>query len=148
MQSSHKTVEDYIASLPSDQQETVSRLRSLILESLPGGYVETMNWGMISYEIPLHIYPDTYNSRPLSYAALARQKNYYSLYLTGLYARPGGEEAFRGAWEKSGKTLDMGKSCIRFKRLEDLNLDLIAEAIASVSPDEYIKSYEQARASR
>jgi len=145
MQSSAKTVDAYIASLPEDRRETISRLRALVLENLPDGYEETMNWGMISYEIPLRVYPNTYNKQPLSYIAIASQKNHCSLYLTGLYARPGGEESFRKTWEKSGKKLDMGKSCIRFKTLDELELDLIAETISATTPKDYIRLYEQVR---
>ena len=136
------TVEEYLESLPPDRREVVSRVRDVILRNLPAGYQERMNWGMISYEIPMERYPHTYNGQPLSYAALAAQKNYYSLYLMATYALPGGESSLRADFEKAGKKLDMGKSCVRFKQLDDLPLDVIGRAIAATPPDDYIARYE------
>ena len=142
MQSNAKTVEDYIKTLPTDRAEIVARLRELILKNIPEGYHETMNWGMISYEIPLERYPNTYNGQPLSYVALASQKNYLSLYLLNIYGNKRTEEWFRTEYIKSGKKLNVGKSCLRFKNLDDLPLDLIEKTIAMTSVDEYIKQYE------
>ncbi|MGE0640181.1 MAG: DUF1801 domain-containing protein [Thermoanaerobaculia bacterium] len=145
--SAASTVLQYLSELPLDRRIVVAEIRRVILENLPTGYVETMNWGMLAYEIPLARYPDTYNGKPLAYVALAAQKNKFSLYLTGPYMF--GDEAaraFREGFEKAGKKLDMGKSCVRFRRVEDLALDVIAASIASVSVDDYIRRYEEVRA--
>jgi uncharacterized protein YdhG (YjbR/CyaY superfamily) len=142
VQSKVKTVQEYLNELPENRREVVTQVRETILQNLPEGYVERMNWGMISYEIPLENYPDTYNGQPLSYAALAAQKNYYSLYLMGVYQDSVEETNLRKGFEQAGKKLDMGKSCVRFKKLEDIPLDVIGETIASVPPEKYIERYE------
>ena len=104
-----------------------------------------MGWGMISYEIPLERYPKTYNGKPLSYAALASQKNYCVIYLMGVYGD--GEQArwFREEFRKAGKKLDMGKSCVHFRTADDLPLDVIGQVIARTPPDRYIAIYEKSR---
>jgi hypothetical protein len=140
------TVEAYLQELPEDRREVVSTVRDLILRSLPDGYTETMAWGMISYGIPLERYPTTYNGQPLGYAALAAQKNNYSLYLMGVYADPEQEAALREAFRREGKKLDMGKSCVRFKKTADLPLDAIGELIGATTPEQYIARYEASRA--
>ena len=137
-----KTVNEYIASLPSERAAVIRALRKIILENLPKGYEETMNWGMISYEIPLKTYPITYNKKPLSYVALAAQKNNYSLHLMGLYWDEERDKAFVAAFKKAGKKLDRGKGCIRFKKMEDLPLDVIGKTIGQISVKEYIRHYE------
>ena len=139
------TVEEYLNELAPERHKQMDAVRRVILENLPDGYQEAMNWGMISWEIPLARYPDTYNRQPLMYAALASQKNYMSLYLMCVYVHDGRRADFERRFKASGKKLDMGKSCIRFQSAEDLPMDLIAEAIASTSVDEYIRSYEAAR---
>ena len=144
--SSVTTVDDYLGELPEDRREVVSAVRKMVLKNLPKGYSESVSWGMISYEIPLERYPDTYNKKPLCYVALAAQKNYYALYLMGAYAKPGQTEALAAAFAKAGKKLDMGKSCLRFKKLEDLPLDAVGKVIASLPPDEMIEYARTARA--
>lgn len=143
--SSAATVEEYLNELAPDRREQVEVMRNVVLENLPDGYAEAMNWGMISWEIPLERYPKTYNKQPLMYAALASQKNYMSLYLMCVYAHEGRHAEFERRFKESGKKLNMGKSCVRFKKVDDLPMDLIAETIASTSVDEYIRSYEAAR---
>ena len=123
----------------------ISQIRDLIRKNLPKGYVESLNWGMLSYEIPLERYPDTYNGQPLGYVALAAQKNGYSLYLLGPYGDESQAEKLREGFAKAGKKLDMGKSCVRFRKPEDLALDAIAAAIRSTPPDAYIAQYESVR---
>ena len=145
MRSDAETVDEYLDSLPEDRRDQVGQVREVILENLPDGYVETMNWGMISYEIPLEAYPNTYNGKPLNYAALASQKNYMAVYLSGVYGVEGKEEPFREAYVATGKKLDMGVSCVRFKSIDDLPLELIGDTIASLSPEEFIDGYEKAR---
>jgi hypothetical protein len=143
-----KTVEEYLNELPVERRNIVTRLRELILANLPEGYQENLNWGMITYEIPLERYPNTYNKRPLGYLALAAQKNYYALYLMGCYQDSEGEARLRDGFKQAGKKLDMGKSCLRFKKLEDLPLELLAEIIAGTNPEQFIEQYEKARLNR
>ena len=119
-------------------------MREVILGHLPDGYEEVMNWGMITYQVPLETYPETYNGRPLIYAALASQKNHMAVYLTSVYTMPGLLEEFRADYRASGKKMDMGKSCVRFKRLDDLPLDLIGDTIAAVPVEEFIALSEAA----
>jgi Domain of unknown function (DU1801) len=140
------TVEAYLAELPEDRRAVVSAVRDVVLRNLPEGYVESMAFGMIGYAIPLERYPDTYNKQPLAYAGLAAQKNYYALYLLGAYQDSAQEKALREAFAAAGKKLDMGKSCLRFKKLDDLPLDAIGRIIASTPPEAHIAQYEAARA--
>lgn len=141
------TVKDYLASLPADRRLAMSKVRTVIRKNRPKGIVETMNWGMISYEVPLSVMPDTYNGQPLAFAALASQKNYMSVYLMSIYARDDFRESFEAEYRASGKRLDMGKSCVRFKTLQDLPLDVIGRAIGACSMEEYVSAYEQSRSS-
>lgn len=142
------TVEEYLQELPAERRKVIEQVRRVILDHLPPGYQETMNWGMISYEVPLERYPKTYNKKPLSYAALAAQKNGYSLYLMAAYSGSMQEGWLQKEFDQAGKKLDMGKSCLHFRKLDDLPLDVIAEAIAMVSVDEFITQYEQSRQRR
>lgn len=146
VQSTAATVDDYLAGLPEERRTVVEEMRELIRRNLPKGYEETIGSGMICYSIPLERYPDTYNGQPLCYVALAAQKNAYSLYLMGAYADEAQVEKLKSAFAKGGKKLDMGKSCVRFKKPEALELDAIAKAIASTPPDRFIRLYEKGRA--
>jgi hypothetical protein len=148
MQSDATTVEAYLASLPPDRQEAMTRVRQVILDNLPDGIVETMNWGMISYEVPLETYPKTYNGKPLMYAALGSQKNYMSVYLMAVYGSEQLRERFETAYRGSGKKLDMGKSCVRFTTLDGLPLDVVGAAIGSCTLDQYIAAHERVMAER
>ncbi len=143
MQSNAATVQEYLASLPEDRRKDIETVRNVILKNLPKGYVESIYWGMIGYAIPLSRYPNTYNKQPIGPAALAAQKNYNALYLMAVYSDPATEQWFKDEYKKSGKKLDMGKSCLRFKSADDLPLDLIGKLIARFPVDEYIKLYEQ-----
>ena len=145
MQSEATTVSDYIKSLEPDKALVIKKLRALIKKNLPKGFVETMRWGMISYEVPLSRYPNTYNKQPLSYVGLASQKNKFSLYLMGCYSDEKTRKTFESEYRKSGKPMDMGKSCIRFKKLDDLPLELIEKTISGTSVDHWIEIYEKAR---
>ncbi|MGK2932964.1 MAG: iron chaperone [Solirubrobacterales bacterium] len=140
-----ETPDAYLAALPEDRRETVAKVRDQILKSLPDGYVEEVRWGMLSYEVPLETYPETYNDQPLSYVTIASQKNYMSLYLMGIY----GDEANRAWFEEEaaerGAKLDIGKSCVRFRNLEDLPIDLIGEAVARFTVEDFIEMYEASR---
>ena len=146
MRSDASTVDQYLAELPDDRREAMASVRQVILERLPEGYAETMNWGMISYEVPLEVYPDTYNGKPLMYAALASQKNHMAVYLSAIYADEDDREKFEAAYRATEKRYDVGKSCVRFRTLDELPLDVIGDAIAGVSPDEFIVKYERGRA--
>ena len=140
-----RTVSEYLRELPEDRREVVSQVRDVILKNLSQGYKETMNWGMISFEVPLDRYPDTYNKQPLLYMALAAQKNHYAVYSFGVYMNPLGESWLESEFEKAGKKLDMGKSCIRFRRLENVPLDVIGKVAAAQSVNEFIRLYEESR---
>jgi uncharacterized protein YdhG (YjbR/CyaY superfamily) len=140
------TVAQYLAELPDDKRAEVERVRDLVNSALPDGFREGMGWGMIGWVVPLETYPDTYNKQPLVYAGLAAQKNYNSLYLNCVYASKERTERLQAAAAAAGRKLDMGKSCIRFKRADDLPLDLIRDEIASTTPAQFIRIYEEARA--
>ena len=132
------TATDYLASLPQDRREVISAVRELILRNLPEGYQETINWGMLSYEVPLETYPDTYNKKPLSYVGLAAQKNYNSLYLVSVYQDPADYQELMEAFARMGVKPDMGKSCIRFKKLDQIPLEKIARLIAKTSVQDFV----------
>ena len=136
----------YLASLPAERRKVISAVRKVIKTHLPKGYVESMNWGMLSYEIPLTRYPDTYNKRPLMYLALAAQKNNYALYLTSAAHQKPLVAKLAAAYKARGKKLDMGKGCLRFTTLEELPLDVIGAMVASTSVAQRIKDSEAARA--
>ena len=136
------TVDDYLAGLPPDRNEAISAVRAVILKHLPLGYEETMQYGMIGYVIPLERYPVTYNGQPLEYAALASQKHYMALYLMNVYGNREIERWFTNQYQASGKKLDMGKSCVRFKKIEDVPLNVIGQVIKRVPVKKYIEHYE------
>ena len=145
VRSSAATVEEYLQEIPEERAEALRAVRRVVLDHLPPGYVETMNWGMICYEVPLARCPDTYNKQPLMYAGLASQKHHMGLYLMCVYSHPGSRAWFEAKFRASGKKLDMGKSCVRFKKLEDLPLAVIGETIAATSVEEYIQLYRESR---
>jgi hypothetical protein len=145
MQSNAATVEDYLAELPDDRRPAIEAMREVVLANLPEGFEEVMQYGMVSYVVPLDRYPDTYNGRPLAVASLADQKRHMSLYLMGVYGDVGAEAFLREHWP-ADKRLDMGKSCLRFRRLDDLPLDLVGQVIARTSVEDLIAAYERSRA--
>lgn len=132
------TPDAYIAELPADRAAEIAQVRAAVNGALPGGYVERMAWGMISWEVPLEASGPTYNGQPLVYAALAAQKNHNALYLNCTYASEERTERLRQRFAGSGKKLDMGKSCVRFKKADALDLDAIIECISALSPDEFV----------
>jgi uncharacterized protein YdhG (YjbR/CyaY superfamily) len=144
MRSEASTVDQYLAELPDDRRQAIERVREVVSENLPDGYEEAMNWGMISYQVPLETYPDTYNKQPLMYAALASQKNHMAVYLSGIYTSDVARKRFEAAYKATGKRFDVGKSCVRFKKLEDLPLDLIGQTIASMKVKDLIAATEKA----
>ncbi|MCH8089604.1 MAG: DUF1801 domain-containing protein [Chloroflexi bacterium] len=145
VRSGAKTVGEYLVGLPADRGAALVAVREVILERLPEGYEESMQFGMIGYVVPLEKFPVTYNGLPLMYAALAAQKNYLSLYLMNVYADKETERWFVERYRASGKKLNMGKSCVRFKRVDDLPIDLIGDAIARTPVAEFIMHYEASR---
>jgi len=145
MQSKATTVDEYLAELPEDRREAISAVRETILRNLAEGFEEGMQYGMIGYYVPHRLYPPGYHcdpKEPLNFAALASQKNYMSVYLGCVYGSEDEASWFREAYLATGKKLDMGKSCIRFKRLSDLPLELIGEAIARSTVESHITQYE------
>jgi hypothetical protein len=138
------TVDEYLASLPDDRRTAISAVRDVVNANLPAGYEETMQYGMISWVIPLSVKPDTYNKQPLAIASLGSQKNYMALYLLGVYGHQRTEMWFRKAFAMAGKTLDMGKSCVRFKTLDALPLPVIGEVITKVPSSELIAAHDAA----
>jgi hypothetical protein len=158
--SSAATVDEYLAELTEERAALVGAIRDAVNANLPDGYQEAMQYGMIGWSIPLDLYPAGYHadpSQPLPLAALASQKNYVSLYLMGTYCgcavpTPDGDEIrtdevtwFQDAWRATGRKLDMGKSCVRIKRTDDVAFDVIGEAIRRLPVDEYIARYESVR---
>ncbi len=146
MQSKATTVDQYMAELPEDRRAALSAVRDTILANLDKDVEECMNYGMIGYVIPHRVYPPGYHCDPskgLPFAALASQKNAMSVYLMTVYGEGAEENWFREKWAKTGKKLDMGKCCIRFKKAEDLALDVIGEAIRRVSAKDFIAYYER-----
>lgn len=148
MQSTAANAQEYLDSLPEGRRETISTVRNLILESLDKGFVETMSYGMLTYCVPHSIYPDGYHcdpKQPLPFVALASQKNYISLSMFCLYLDKPMIEKFKQEFEASGKKLNMGASCIRFKKLDDIPLDVIRKTIAGIKIEKFIETYESLR---
>ena len=145
MQSAATTVAEYLDTLPEDRKAAISKVRTTIRKNLGKGFAETMQYGMIGYVVPHKLYPNGYHcdpKQPLPFAALASQKNHMSLYLMHAYMDGVTEQWLRDRFAAAGKKVDMGKSCIRFKKIEDLPLDVIGEALAKVSVADYITIYE------
>ena len=139
------SVEEYLASLPADRRAEIERVREVVTRNLPTGYEEGVGFGMICYSVPLSAYRDTYNKQPLMYAALASQKNYLSLYLMPVYGDNQLDRQLRAAFAAARKKLDMGKSCIRFKRADDLPLDAIGDVVSAVPMDRWIEIAKSVR---
>lgn len=145
MQSKATTVSKYLAELPVDRRKAVKAVREVILKNLPAGYAEVMANGAIGYVVPHSIYPPGYHcdpKQPLPFAGLASQKNHIGIYLMCIYSDPDHEAWFREAWTKTGKKLDMGKSCVRFKKIEDVPLEVIGQAIKKVPVKKFVERYE------
>ncbi len=148
MQSAAKTVEEYLDSLTPERRAAIAKVRAVIRKNLPAGYREGIQFGMLGYCIPLERFPDTYNGQPLPIAALAAQKNHLALYLMGVYGSKELLARFQRGFDKAGKKLDMGKSCVRFQRADDLALDAVAEVIRAVPVDKLIDIHESVHAAR
>jgi hypothetical protein len=143
--SSATTPDAYIAELDPARAEQIRFVRALVNRALPSGYVERMAWGMISWEVPIEVSGPTYNGQPLSYVALAAQKNYNALYLNCVDATDERGDRLRHSFEQAGKTLDMGKSCVRFRLANDLAGEALAAEIASTTPQAFVDRYRAAR---
>jgi hypothetical protein len=146
------TVPTYLESLSPEKRAVIEQARAFVRKHIPDGYAEFMNWGVINWGIPLEQFPDTYNGQPLCYIGLGAQKNYNSLYLMGAYSTSNGEyttpfsqQLLVDAFRKAGKRLDMGKCCLHFKKLDDLELTSVAQVIAMSTPDEYLAYYKQVK---
>lgn len=148
MRSDAATVEQYLRTLPHERRSALEAIRAVIRKNLDPGFVETMQYGMIGYVVPHTLYPAGYHcnpAEPLPFAGLASQKNHMSLYMMSLYQGSDDAARFRDAWQRAGLRLDMGKCCVRFKRLQDVPLDVIAEAFKRVTPADHIARYELSR---
>lgn len=146
--SSATTVAEYLRSLPADRRRDISKVRALVRKHLPKGFKECVQCGVIAWVIPLTRYPVTYNKQPLVIVSLASQKNYASLYLMGLYSNPSELKAFERAYRDGGKKLNMGKSCVRFRSVEELATEVIIDSLKRVSVDAFIAAYERSRATK
>lgn len=143
--STAKTVAQYLAQLPGERRAVISTVRAALAKAMPEGYEEAMNWGMIAWQVPLERHPVTYNGQPLAYVGLAAQKNNYAIYLAGVYGEKKQEKALAAAYAKLGRKPDMGKSCVRFRRLEHLPLEAIAALVSSMGVEECIAMHERSR---
>lgn len=139
---------DYVKRVPADQRKDIAALRALIRKHLPAGYQEAANWGMLAYQVPLKKCPNTYNGQPLVYLGLAAQKNHIAIYFMGLYGDEKLKKKFEADYKKSGKKFNMGKSCLRFKKIEDIPLDVITAAISALEVDEFIELHNAAMSMR
>ena len=144
MASETASPEAWLATLPPDRAEAIGRVRDLVNANLPPGYVERMPGRMIAWVLPLETYPNTYNGQPLVFASLAAQKNHNALYLMSVYASEERARRLREGYARAGKKLDLGKSCIRFKRFEDVAEDALAEAISAATVERYVADCERA----
>ena len=145
MPSKPTTVKDYLDSLPEDRRKAVSAVRTVIRKNLPKGYKEGIQYGMIGYYVPHSLYPDGYHAdpkQPVPFAGLASQKNHMAIYLFCIYTSAEAKEAFVNAWKASGCKLDMGASCVRFKKIEQVPLDVLGSTIKKISVKKFISSYE------
>jgi hypothetical protein len=147
MQSDANDVDQYLDELPEDRRQALTAVRKLVLDHLPAGFEEVMQYGMISYVVPLDRFPSTYNGQPLAVASLASQKRHMALYLMGIYGDEDNQTWLRQQWATTGKKLDMGKSCLRFRSLDDLALDVVGEAIARTSVADLIDQHDRAHSS-
>ena len=146
MQSNATSILDYLEEIPLERKIAFTKLRETILENIPKGFVEQISYGMIGYVVPHSIYPDGYHCEPklpLPFIAIASQKNFIALYHMGIYAKPELLNWFVAEYPKhSTQKLDMGKSCIRFKKIDQIPFDLIATLVQKMSVQEWINCYE------
>lgn len=147
MQSKAKTVDEYLAELPDERREALKQIRAVFKKNVDKRIIEHMNYGMVGYSVPHKVYPPGYHcdpKLPLPYAGMASQKNHMSLYLFGMYMEGPDMAAFQAAWKKTGKRLDVGKSCVRFKKIDDVPLDVLADAVRKMTLERFLGIYESA----
>lgn len=148
MQSKAITVDEYIKELPEDRKEVIEKIRKVILDNLPKGFEETISYGMLGYVVPHSIYPKGYHCNtnlPLPFINIASQKNFIALYHMGIYAEPVLLDWFVSEFPKHSKSkLDMGKSCIRFKKMDDIPYELIGQLASKMTTEDWINKYESA----
>jgi hypothetical protein len=149
------TVAAYLSALTPEKRAVIEEARAFVHSHIPKGYAEFMNWGVINWGIPLEEFSNTHNGQPLTYIGLGAQKNYNSLYLMGTfdsssgeYTTPFSEKLLVDAFKKAGKRLDMGKCCLHFKKLDDLELTSVAQVIAMSTPEEYLAYYRRVKGLR
>jgi hypothetical protein len=141
------SVDDYLAQLPDDRRAAIAKVREVINANLPTGYEEKLQYGMISWCVPESVLPakDVYNKQPLALASLGSQKTHMAVYLMSVYGDESLRNWFEQAYKQSGKKLDMGKSCVRFRSLDALPLEVIGEAVSKMPVEKYVDCYRQAR---
>ena len=142
---SSNTPQEYLDALPDDRRSAISTLRETILENLPDGYEEGIHYGVIGYYVPHTLCPDGYHcdpTQPVPFLSLASKKSGMTLNFFGLYVDKAEKERFASAWKASGRKLDMGAACVRFKKIEDVPLDVVAETVASLPVDDFLAKYE------
>ena len=142
------TVSQWLASVPAERKDAINAVRDVVNEHLPKGYEETVDWGMLAWVVPLATLPTTHNGHPLMLAALGAHTKRMTIYLMSVYGDAKMKRDFETAYKKTGKKLDMGGSCVHFKTLDDLPLDVVGNTIARVSVDEYVTRYQQSRTKR
>ncbi|HEX9746255.1 MAG TPA: DUF1801 domain-containing protein [bacterium] len=146
-----ETVKEYLEALPDDRRKQIEKVRSVIKKNMPKGYEETFAYGMIGWVVPLKLYPQGYlrdPNTPLPYVSVANQKNHMAVYLMSIYGIPEMTKWFTEEYKKTGKKMDMGKSCVRFRKIEDLPLDLIGEAVSRMSVKDTIEMYDKYQSAR
>jgi hypothetical protein len=143
--SAAKTPAEYLASLPAERREAIAVVREVVNQYMPPGYEEAMNWGAITWQVPLTRFPKTPNGQPLCYVSLAAHKNFCTLYLMGAYSNSQQFAALKQAFAKAGKKFDMGKSCLHFTEAQDLELEAVGKVVASYSPDQWVAVMEKSR---
>jgi hypothetical protein len=142
------TVNQWLASVPTERKEAINAVRDAVNEHLPQGYEETIDWGMLAWVVPLATLPDTHNGHPLTLAALGAHTKAMTIYLMSVYSDPEIRREFQTAYRKTGKRLDMGGCCVHFKKLDDLPLDVVGNTIACLTVDQYVERYRSSRAKK
>ena len=137
--------DDWLSAVPDPQRSVARQARALVNAAMPAGYVETLAPGMATWSVPLTRYPDTYNRQPLAYVALAARRTGCALYLTGVYQDPAADARLRAAYLRAGKKIDLGRSCLRFRRLEDLLAEAVSREIAGLTVEAFIAAHERSR---
>lgn len=141
-------IDSYLAKLPADRRDAIARVRAVINDHLPTGYEEKLQYGMISWVVPESVLPaaQVYNKQPLAYVALASQKSHMAVYMMGIYGDQKLRDWFEKAYKATGKRFDVGKSCVRFKSLDALPLEVVGDAVSRISVNQFVDGYHRVRA--